>query len=203
MGLRPNTSWIVSYFVNRLYFRQLKRPAENVAFSPTLRSTLGRRLRNRAKETWSHEWETHHHGRSLHRVQSRISKKSLVKYKSLTKAHASILFQMRTGKIGLNHFRYTVEKIDSTECPCGTPHQTPAHLLRDYPDWTDLRHETLWQGRRQTRDISELLNDPSWAKRVANFMARTGILGAGVTTSLNETFRGIQDWLNQSKLIAR
>lgn len=132
-----------------------------------------------------------------------ISKKSLVKYKSLTWAHASILFQMRTGKIGLNHLLYTVKKIDWREFSCGTPHQTPAHLLLDFPDWTDLRHETLWHGRRQIRDISELLNDPSWAKLVVNFMERTGILGAGVTTFWMKRSAEFRIDLNQSKLIAR
>lgn len=74
---------------------------------------------------------------------------------------------------GHNHFlyRYTVKKTESSECQCGTPHQTPVHLLLDCPNWTDLRHEILQQGGRQTRNISELLNDPSWDKRAADFMA--------------------------------
>lgn len=34
-----------------------------------------------------------------------------------------------------------------------------------------------------------------------NFLARAGVLGAGVTTTSNETFRGSRDWLNQSRLL--
>ena len=57
----------------------------------------------------------------------------------------------------------------------------------------DLRHETLWQGGRESRDISELLSDPTLAKRAANFVDRTGVLVAGVTTPLNNMFRGSQE----------
>lgn len=97
-------------------------------------------------------------------------------YKSLTRTHASILFQIRTGKIELSPISYTVKKTDSPECQCGAPHQTPTHLLFDCPNWTDLRHETLWQGGRQIRDISELLNDPSWAKRAADLWHKPEVL---------------------------
>lgn len=70
----------------------------------------------------------------------------------------------------------------------------PYHILLECPTWTDLRHETLWQGGREPRDILELLSDPTLAKRAANFVDRTGVLGAGVTTPLNNMFRGSQDF---------
>ncbi len=62
----------------------------------------------------------------------------------------------------------------------------PYHILLECPTWTDLRHETPWQGGRESRDILELLSDPILAKRAANFVDRSGVLGAGVTAPLEQ-----------------
>lgn len=175
---------------NRKNKRSLRREIQKQNL-PTLRSGLIRISKKQLKEN-GRKNGTNPHGIDIYKIQPRFWKKSLEKYKPLPRAHASILFQLRSGKIGLNSLLYTVKKVDSPGCPRGAPRKTPYHILLDCPTWTNLRHETLWQGARESRDISELLSDPILAKRAANFVARTGVLGAGVTTPLKNTFRGSQ-----------
>lgn len=131
---------------------------------------------------WKEEWDTSTTGRQLYKVQPSISKSNLDKYRNLSRIESTILFQMRTGKIGLNKFLHEVKIRDSPACQCGAHHQTTNHILLECPDWTDLRNKLLWQGGAGPRDTTVLLNDPTYSKRAARFMARTGLLGAGFTT---------------------
>jgi hypothetical protein len=76
---------------------------------------------------------------------------------------------MRTGKIGLReflHHRHVPDVTDST-CQCGRDRQTVKHILLACPEFSGLRRR-IWKddtGRRETRDVKEILNTPSKAKK--------------------------------------
>ncbi len=64
------------------------------------------------------------------------------------------LFPAKQQKIGLNNFFYTVKNLDSPGCPCEAPWKTSYQMLLDFSTWADLRHKTLWQGGRESWEIS-------------------------------------------------
>ena len=52
-------------------------------------------------------------------------------YGQLKKAESSVLFQARTGRIGLRHFLYKAKVlgVDSAECSCEGGNETAEHVI--------------------------------------------------------------------------
>lgn len=88
-------------------------------------------LKALAMQKWDTRWNNHKHGRHLHRLQPTRDKSSVQKHTGLPRPLASILFQMRTGKIGRNDFLFSVKRAESAKCPCSdhSANQTVAHVL--------------------------------------------------------------------------
>jgi hypothetical protein len=88
---------------------------------------------------------------------------------------------MRTEKIGLRQFLFQRHVLDVTdgECGCGRGSQTVQHVLLACPVHATLRREHLTQqgGRRRNLDLREILNTPAQAKKAAQFMILTRLLG--------------------------
>lgn len=54
--------------------------------------------------------------------------------KNLSKPQTSLLTQLRTGHIGLNHHLNRIGRADSPRCPeCNAPHETVYHYLMECP----------------------------------------------------------------------
>lgn len=116
-------------------------------------------------------------GRSMKSSRSRCFEY----WSSQRKATASIMIQLRTGKIGLAAYLAKINTRESGRCACGLGRETIEHVLMECDRWEDERHDLrfdIFEG-----DVSmllgcdELLTHRDAARPVACFMMRTGLLG--------------------------
>lgn len=78
-------------------------------------------------------------------------------HKELKKAESSAAIQMRTGKIGFNHFLYTrrVPGVPSPTCQCGWWKQDVKHILLFCPDYFRGRMQMMQEA--STIDVDTML----------------------------------------------
>ncbi|KAK8045668.1 hypothetical protein PG993_005692 [Apiospora rasikravindrae] len=135
------------------------------------------------KQRWADEWEGAPHGRALHHQLPRPEKATLLRYQGLKRAVAATIFQMRTGKIGLKDYLWSIRRpgTDSPLCDCGD-RQTVRHVLLHCRKYNQLREEVWasagsgWKGPRPPTSTKEIWESRR-AKTAAIFMLRTGLLG--------------------------
>jgi hypothetical protein len=72
-----------------------------------LKSTLRRWCKTQAERTWADSWKANAKGRATYRLTPRPTKKVLQLHEGLSKRESALLVQMRTEKIGLNHFLFS------------------------------------------------------------------------------------------------
>ena len=60
----------------------------------------------------------------------------------LDRAAQVTIFRLRTGHCQLLSHLHRLKISHSDECPCGTGHQTPNHILQSCPIFDDLRRNT-------------------------------------------------------------
>jgi hypothetical protein len=102
----------------------------------------------------------------------------LAKYRGLRKHEASLLFQMRTGKIGLRSFLFyrKVPDVPTPRCSCGRGHETACHIvtecLNNKEDREALYKRVAPTALRSRRDFAAALNDPDTAAIVVRWFLR-------------------------------
>jgi ribonuclease HI len=138
-------------------------------------------IRREAQIQWERQWEAERTSAPTKRLIAAPSKRSLKVYKGLRKGHSSVLLQLRTGRIGLNHFLYKIGIKESDRCGCDEGSQTPRHILMACRLLSGLRQE-MWRridklGLERREDYDTLVNEPKAARYVADFMIKTGLLG--------------------------
>ena len=94
---------------------QIQSPSDRVL----LAATAKRRVRRRIKERWAQEWAEERTGKPNQRLVKVPDKKVLRLFDSLSKPYTSILIQMRSMRIALNHFLFKIKAVESDECYCG------------------------------------------------------------------------------------
>ncbi len=94
----------------------------------------------------------------------------------LAKAESSVLTQMRTGKISLAHFLYTmrVPEFFSAHCTCGWMRQDVKHVLLFCPELAEGRQELI--DSAGTQDMRQILSTKKGVKAAAKWLMQTGIL---------------------------
>ena len=97
---------------------------------------------------------------------------SLKLYGQLKKAESSVLFQARTGRIGIRRFLASarVPGIESVECLCGKGKETAEHVLL----YCDERPQAIWSRGAQFR---KLVSEPATGAQVARQLIQGGRLG--------------------------
>jgi ribonuclease HI len=143
-----------------------------------LAAAAKRAVRDRVKQAWAKSWAATPRGKPTKRLVPAPDVR-VVKglYRGMSKAYSSVLIQLRTGRIGLNHFLYKIKARESDDCSCEQGSQTPKHVLFDCPLWTEIRQQ-MWDkmGGRKT-DYDDIIKNPKLAKHAADFFIRTGLLG--------------------------
>ena len=97
---------------------------------------------------------------------------SLKLYSQLKKAESSVLFQARTGRIGLRRFLASVKVpgIESAECLCGKGRETVEHILL----FCNNRPQATWSRGAQ---FQRLVSEPASSAQVARQLIQSGRLG--------------------------
>jgi hypothetical protein len=95
-------------------------------------------------------------------------------YRGMSKPHAAILVQARSGKIGLKSYLYKIKRADSPNCECDRAEQTVNHIIEECPLFRTTRKELL--GRVVIRNAIEVMEDPKRAKLAVQLLLRTGLL---------------------------
>ncbi|KAJ5144461.1 reverse transcriptase [Penicillium atrosanguineum] len=144
-----------------------------------LAAATKRRVRNEAKIEWERTWAKETTSRPTRRLIGTPTKKTLEYWSGLRKATASILMQLRTGRIGLGAYLSRINRRESARCDCDLGNQTVTHILLECPFHQDerdrMRNALSDQGIALRRD--ELLTRPEARTIVAEFMVKTGLLG--------------------------
>ena len=144
-----------------------------------LAAAARRQIRNGAKMEWEKMWAKERTSRPTRRLIEVPTKKTLEYWSGLRKATASILMQLRTGRIGLNAYLHCINRRESARCDCDLGNQTVIHVLLECPLHQDerdrMRSALSDQGIALHQD--ELLTRPEARTIVAEFMIKTGLLG--------------------------
>ena len=145
-------------------------------------ATIKLALEQKTLELWSEAWSREKTGRELHAICPKPTKKVLKLHKGLSKAASTLIVQMRTEKIGLKkflHFR-KVPGFDSPECSCRRGLQSAKHVLTECRKHTSERNRTWQEERRKVAfgriSWEEMLTQPKFAKKAAQFMKSLGLI---------------------------
>ena len=98
---------------------------------------------SKLKRRWQRRWRSSERENLLQSIDnSALSKKYSRLIADLDRRQASLLFQLRSGHIGLNHHLFRIRKSESPACPkCqGIMVETVKHFLIDCPHYRQERH---------------------------------------------------------------
>ena len=144
-----------------------------------LAAAAKRQFRSEAKFEWETSWAKETTSRPTRRLIEAPTKKTLEYWSGLRKATASILMQLRTGRIGLSAYLHRINRRESARCGCDLGNQTVIHVLLECPlhqeERDGMRSALSDQGIALHRDA--LLTRPEARTIVAEFMIKTGLLG--------------------------
>ncbi|KAJ5318355.1 zinc knuckle domain protein [Penicillium atrosanguineum] len=158
-----------------------------------LAAAAKRRIRNEAKLEWERTWAKETTSRPTRRLIETPTKKTLEYWSGLRKATASILMQLRTGRISLGAYLSRINRRESARCGCDLGNQTVVHVLLECPLHQDerdrMRSALSDQGIALCRD--ELLTRLEARKIVTEFMVSTGLLGQFQT--VDPTALGVEE----------
>jgi hypothetical protein len=137
------------------------------------------RQENMAKlaKRWTRRWKSSARESMFKSIDNTVpSKKYLRLIKGLDHRQASILFQLRSGHIVLNHHLFRIRRSETPSCPhCrGIIVDTIRHFLLDCPQYATQRHELCAKLRRNADTLSFLLSSPVAVLPLLKFVHATG-----------------------------
>jgi hypothetical protein len=103
-------------------------------------------------------------------------KKYLRLIKNLDRRQASLLFQLHSGHVALNHHLFCICRSETPSCPhCqGITVETVKHFLLDCPQYVRERHKLRIKLRRNASSLSFLLSSPVAVLPLLKFVHATG-----------------------------
>ena len=129
------------------------------------------------KNRWRRTWKNSERENLLCTIDnSAPSKKYLRLIKGLDRRQASLLFQLWSGHIGLNHHLFRIQKSETLSCPLcqGITVKTVKHFLLDCPHYARKRHELQLKLCCNAGSLSFLLNSPVAVFPLLKFVHSTG-----------------------------
>jgi hypothetical protein len=149
---------------------------ERLTWATQRESELGSTGKKAALTEWKRRWHQEQTSRTSWpesvAALGEPSKSTLKLYSQLKKAESSVLFQARTGRIGLRRFLASVRVpgIESGDCLCGKGRETAEHMLL----YCDNRPAATWSRGAQFR---KLVSEPESGALVARRLIQSGRLG--------------------------
>ncbi len=157
----------------------------------TLRSSVKMRFRKKMSEEWTTQWQG---GTSeINKLIKTPTKAVLRLHAGLHRALSSALTQLRTRKIGLRDYLFSIKRAGSGECPCGWGRQTVKHVILECPIHQRIRSMTIWRKSR-VQDLNQILSTPVLAKGSAQFVTQARLLGQFGSVSMER----LKDWRRQA-----
>ena len=129
------------------------------------------------KNRWRCRWKSSERESLLRSIDnSAPSKKYLHLISGLDRCQASLLFQLRSGHIALNHHLFCIHKSKTPSCPFfqGITVETVKHFLLDCPHYRRERHELQLKLQQNAGSLSFLLSSPVAVLPLLKFMHSTG-----------------------------
>ena len=148
------------------------------------RSTVNTYLKKSTKKVWDKNWREETKKRSLYKIIKTSNNSILKIHRELEKWMSSILIQMRTQKIDLNHFLHhrKVSKYDIFECSCERDFHTIMHVLIECSLYYKLRRKT-WKKKEKKPEkrivlntFQKILTESHFAKKAVNFMKNADLI---------------------------
>ena len=145
-----------------------------------LLSVSKRFVREHSIDQWQQDWTTALHGGHLRgQHEETVELATLDKYKDVASWQASIIAQLRIGKIGFRDHLFRINAADSSACLlCQAERQTIHHVLFVCPALDRLRGRVLFPpplGRYST-SLRAVLADNAACLRAANFLINSNLL---------------------------
>ena len=161
----------------------LRRRDSPVRLAAAAKQTIRLKIHKRWEDEWTRDAKTARPTATpTHRLFKGPDKKVLQLWKGLSKPHTAITIQMRTHRIGLRHFLYKINAVESDRCSCEKGSQTSRHILQQCPLYTDLRAAMLDKINRirglrgKTADYNVPISHPQAIRYIAEFIHKTGLL---------------------------
>ena len=94
--------------------------------------------------------------------------------RSLSRNHASILFQLRSGHVPLNVYLHRIKKVDSPTCPnCHLFRETVMHFVLHCVAHAEARQTMFNAAGRDARNLGKLLSTPELLPHLFQFIRST------------------------------
>jgi ribonuclease HI len=135
------------------------------------------------KAEWQENWKASPRYRKVSRFDEVLPMKTFVKCRdNLSRAQASILFQLRTEHIPLNKYLHRIKRSETDKCPSclQIPGQlrkeTVQHLLFECRAYRTQRHQLERKLGRNARDLKTIFRNKEHTKALLQFVSQTGRL---------------------------
>jgi hypothetical protein len=142
-------------------------------------SALHQNSITKLKKRWERRWKSSTRGSLLQSIDNSTPSKKFIRLtKLLDWRQSSILFQLCTGHISLNHHLFHIRKSESPSCPhChGITVETVKHFLLDCPHYRREWHTLQCKLRHNAGSLSFLLNNLAAVIPLLKFVHSTGRL---------------------------
>jgi hypothetical protein len=130
---------------------------------------------------WQANWKDSPRYRKISRFDEALPMKTFAKCRdNLTRAQASILFQLRTGHIPLNKYLHRIKRSETDKCPSCTQEsgqhrkETIQHLLFECPAYRAQRHQLETKLGRNARDLNSIFHNKEHTKALLQYISQTG-----------------------------
>ena len=177
---KESTEWRLKKYQNNHSVEEDTNKTVPKVFIPFLKAAIKAVHKHQIDSKWAESWAAKSKSKKLRALAPTPGTKVLQLHKEIKKPVTALIKQMRTGKIDLRAFLFASKLANNSKCECGHRSQTVRHVLSDCHKFTRLRRET-WRDvqRKEPFGVVEcrrMLTHPSYAKKAAYFMRKTGLL---------------------------
>jgi len=149
---------------------------------PTSISSKNREHMEQLKRRWVTMWQDSPRKPKMERIDDSFPFNGYRKRQhKLSRAHASILMQVRSGHLPLNTYLYRVKKSELNQCEAckinpedESPPETIKHFLYDCEAYTPQRSTLIRAIGATNLPLKEIMSETKYMKELARYIVKTG-----------------------------